>query len=275
MLSVALVLSACASPVIVFSSDRTGQGDIYLRAGDRDLLLAENDRPDRFPRCSANGRQIVFVRGRGTDADIVLVDRRTDTERTLTHDKVADGSPTWSPDGRSIYFTRREGKFDRIARIPVAGGRIDYVTDGAAHDTMPSLSPSGRMLVHHTYRYGRETELHLIDLTTGASRRITDSAGSDYEASFAGNGTILFSSNRAGGHYRIYRLDLASGTTRLLADAGSDAWGPRFDPVKKRVLFFASREGRSRLMTVGLGGGPITALASDGAENSGGDWCRS
>ena len=266
------LLASCAPHRIVYSSQAAPHHLMEARLGDgAPVRLTASSGSDRFPRCSGDGRQILFVREGAGGRDIVLVDR-TGAERYLTRDAAADSSPTWAPDGREIYFTRRVQEHDRIARLPLSGGPIEYLTDGAAHDTMPAVSPTGRLLVHHSYRYGHETELQLIDLQTGAARRLTSSPGSDYEASFAGDDAVVFSSNLGGGHFRIYRLELSNGVVQLLADTGADAWGPRYSRRSGRVLFYSGRPGQWRMWTVPLSGGtprPVRAAIS----GYGGDWC--
>jgi Tol biopolymer transport system component len=276
-------LAGCASmagprePSIVFSSDRTGGGDIYIARedGSRQRQLTRDPSPERFPRCSPDGRFVVFVRGDGASAELIRLDLRTGDELGLTRNNVREATPEWSPDGRRIYFTRTDGAHDRIAVMESDGAEVRFLTDGGAHDVMPALSPDGRLLVHHSYRYGRDTELQLFDLAAARGRRLTEAAGSDYEASFADSATVLFSSNRAGGHFRLYRLSLTDGSARLLADVGADAWGARYSAATGAILFYSGRPGAWRLMRTTLDGQVPVSVIADGMSNSGGDWCRS
>jgi Tol biopolymer transport system component len=141
-------------------------------------------------------------------------------------------------------------------------------------DVMPALSMDGDSLVHHTYRYGKEAQLQVLSLADGQSRRLTTAAGNDYEASFAGNDAVVFSSNRAGSHYRIYFMPLAGAQdARLLADTGADAWGPRPSARTGDVLFHTGTPGKWRLMIVNVAGGPVRPLFNDGTSKSTADWC--
>lgn len=267
--------SAPVAERIVFVSTRTGNGDLYIANADGSSVrrLTSDDRPELLPRCSPDGRYLAFVRGTTAAGDLFKLDLRDGTEVRLTNDPTRDSTPEWSPDGRRIYFTKRDGRHDRIAVVNADGSGLTYLTDGTSHDVMPGVSPSGRHIVHHSYRYGKETELHLIDLKNGASRRLTQATGSDYEASFAGGGMIVFSSNRGGGHHRLYRQSLNSGAVHLLADTGADAWAGRYSAKQRAVLFHTGKPGAWRLMTVSIHGGTPKAILPDGYSNLMADWC--
>lgn len=277
-----LMLAGCApvretphGEAVVFSSERGGNVDIYMAATDGTAIrrLTSDPAPDHFARCSRDGRQVAFVRGEGKASQIWVVNLSTGEERRLTEDNARDSTPAWSPDSRSIYFTRRTDRIDRLAAINLDGGGVRFLTDGAAHDTMPDVSPDGRSLVHHTYRYGKESELQLLDLKTGLSRRLTETPGFDYEVAFAGDGRLVFSSDREGGHYRLYTLSLADRQVQPLADTGRDIWGGRSSRRSGSILFYTGAPKSWRLMRVDRGGGPPTPLIDDGYSNAGADWC--
>jgi len=261
---------------VVFASARDGNTDIYIAAVDGSGLrrLTRDPAPDQIPRCSPDGRHIVFVRGQGAAAEIHRLDLRDGSELRLTHNGHQDNTPNWSADGSQLYFTRRIGDHDRIAVMPALGGEARDLTANTWHDTMPGASPDGRSLVFHTYRYGSDgSDLQLLDLASGRERRLTQAPAYDYEAAFAGSGAVVLSSNRDGGHYRLYVTTL-DGAPRLLADTGADAWGPRYSHRSDAVLFYTGKPGAWRLMRVPLGGGPARPVLDDGQSNSGGDWCR-
>ena len=271
-------VNRAATPNILFSAARDGNTDLYLMAADGTGVrrLTSDPAVDDIGRCSPDGRYVVFRRGGGQSGELFRLDLKTGEELRLTNDAQRDSAPAWSPDGATIYFTKRQGQYDRIVRMAADGGAPMNMTDGAWHDVVPSASPDGRSLVFHTYRYGEGSDLEVLDLASGNSRRITSIAdGSfDYEPFFADNDTIIFSSNRDGGHYRLYALSLASGAARLLADTGADAWGGRYSPATGEVLFYTGSDGSWRLLRVGLTGGTPAGLLDDDNSNAFPDWCR-
>jgi Tol biopolymer transport system component len=281
--SIALALAAagCATapvphspPRIVFSSERSGGGDIYMARIDGSELrrLTHDSLAERLPRCSPDRRQLLFVRGEGAAAELVLLDLASGAERYLTRDEARDSTPEWSIDGAHVYFTRRDGAHDRLAVIAADGSGLRFLTPAGVHNVMPAVSPDGASLVHHSYAFGRETELQLLDLASGAFTRLTDAPGADYEASFAGPDRLVFSSNRGGGHYRLYRQD-AGKDAQLLADTGMDSWTARFSPAHRLVLFHTGKPGAWRSMALPIDGGTPAPILDDGESNSTPDWC--
>ena len=271
----ALAAAPAAAQPFVFSAARDGNVDLYLQTSEGARRLTTDPAADELGRCSPDRRYVVFRRGGGQSGDLYRLDLRTGAELRLTDDPTRDSAAAWSPDGRFIYFTKRKDGFDRIARMNSDGRGMIYLTDGAWHDVVPSVSPDGKSLVFHTYRYGEGSDLEMIDLATARSGRITHVAGAshDYEPFFATNTTVIFSSNRGGGHHRLYVASIAGGEARLLADTGADAWGGRYSPATGDVLFFTGTSNSWRLMRVPLAGGEAVQVIADGNSNYMPDWC--
>ena len=264
-------------PNILFSSTRDGNTDLYLMKFDGSGVqrLTTDPAPDDLGRCSPDGRFVVFRRGGGQSGDLYRLNLETGEEMRLTADPARDSAPAWSIDGQIIYYTKRHEGFDRIARMRADGSEQSFVTHGQWHDVVPSASPDGRHLVFHTYRYGQGSDLEVLELASGKSRRVTALAdGSyDYEPFFATADTIIFSSNRDGGHYRLYALSLVTGQVRQLADTGADIWGGRYSDETGDVLFYTGSPKTWRLLRVPLAGGALTDIAADGQANAFPDWC--
>jgi hypothetical protein len=94
---------------VVFTSGRSGRGDLYLF----DLVTAElkqltdNPQTDLFPQWSPDGRDIVFTTGGKTSHDIHVIRNaglEGQREDVLVSWFFDDVLPTYSPDGKSIAF---------------------------------------------------------------------------------------------------------------------------------------------------------------------------
>jgi Tol biopolymer transport system component len=94
---------------IVFTSGRTGNGDLYLYDLESAKLtrLTSSDETDFFPRWSPDGRDIVYTTGGKQSHDIHVI-RNVSTgeaeEEVLVHWFFDDVLPSYSPDGRYISF---------------------------------------------------------------------------------------------------------------------------------------------------------------------------
>lgn len=102
------------------------------------------------PELSPDGTRFVMRVLRGTQDDIVVVQRDGSNWRDLTNDKFFDRYPRWSPDGKRIAFTSdRSGRYE-IWTIDAEGTNLRQLSfDSPGDTTFPLWSPDGtRLLIH-------------------------------------------------------------------------------------------------------------------------------
>lgn len=169
-------------------------------------------------------------------SDIVVYDierNRVTSPPGLSDPDRMETFPCWSPDGRTLYFCaadrldryvgERDGVEDlfwetirydlmRIAFDPATGawGRPETVLSAARAGgsvTEPRVSPDGRFLMFTLADYGNfpvyleSADLHLLDLRTGAAKRLEcNSRGTDsFHSWSSGGGWFVFTSKRMDG----------------------------------------------------------------------------
>ena len=105
------------------------------------------------PELSPDGSRFVMRLLRGTQEDIVLVQRDGTNWRDLTNDKFFDRYPRWSPDGKRIAFTSdRSGRYE-IWTIDADGTNLRQLTfDSPGDTTLPLWSPDGTRLLFQRSR---------------------------------------------------------------------------------------------------------------------------
>jgi Tol biopolymer transport system component len=151
----------------VFSVVRGGRPALVILDVDRDRIEKEvpfSDLGEVFnPSWSPDGRFIAFSALQGGLTDLFLYDTQAQTTRRLTHDAYADLQPAWSPDGRTLAFVT-----DRFST------RLSTLDIG-------------------------NYQLALMDVATGAVRPVPGAAaGKNINPQWAGDGSLLFVSDRTG-----------------------------------------------------------------------------
>jgi TolB protein len=100
---------------------------------------------------------------------------------------------------------------------------------GNDYSISPSVSADGRMLAYVAKR-GRNYQLHLQDMVTGAERSLSTAAANDESPSFAPNGRYIVYSSNSGGRGALTVVSIDGNTRYSLSANASNikeaAWGP-------------------------------------------------
>lgn len=129
---------------IVFSSARTGQGDLYLldvagiEAPPRQLTFAPQS-AELYPAWSPDSLKLVYV-GRGTVGDnLWLLPTTGGKPLQLTHWSGSQLHPTFSPDGQWVAFYA-DRNHDKLFDLYVVPARTQSTPTLVARDVVPSSS---------------------------------------------------------------------------------------------------------------------------------------
>jgi len=152
-------VSSLLDGFVVWSSNRSGNHDIYLRSFPDGALrqLTAHPHTEYFPRISPDGKRIVFARAhqpwvsqRNVYAwDVWMLDLDTGQERMLAKN---GNVPTWSTDGETVYFQRNANQVVSVGvetheeRVLYESGvNVDVVPETELQT--PDIASDGRLAV--------------------------------------------------------------------------------------------------------------------------------
>lgn len=123
---------------LVFSSDRAGSMDLWLRdlrsGSDRQLTKFPN--AEITPAWSPDGSRIAYINSFGLfQGEVIVLNVKTGEAKKIVDTTFGPGRPTWSPDGKTVvvsslrpYSSRyREGE-NQLLAVPAAGGEAKVIT---------------------------------------------------------------------------------------------------------------------------------------------------
>ena len=209
---------------LAFSSDETGNSDIYVMNADSTgrVKLTDREAKDTEPSWSPDGEWIAFLSRTQGETDIHRVRPDGSGLTSLTvHPAQLYSRPIWSPDGTKIAFTSNRDAdpppqlgptpvpfHSDAPEFPGAAPRPElYVmnADGSSQtrltfnfffDGNPTWSPDSRQLAFQSREDG-DHEIYVINVDGSGLTKLTDNEDADVFPAWSPDGRyITFSSNR-------------------------------------------------------------------------------
>lgn len=141
---------------IVFTSARSGQGDLYmidLAAVEKPPLKLTGDptASELFAAWSPDGQKVAFVGHTQAGDNLYLIDNVAfPAPRAFTTWEHTQTRPSFSPDGSTIAFYSNHSDLDRfdLYMAPLSGTPVLVAMDVIMNDEGPTWTPDGRHLVY-------------------------------------------------------------------------------------------------------------------------------
>ena len=179
---------------------------------------------------------------------------------------------------RVVYRADGEGflpdAFEHVFVVPADGGTGRQLTEGPYDHTDPAWSPDGRELLVSANRrpdadmVPADTEIHAIDVATGAIRALTNRFGPDDSPAVPPDGKLVAYTgydDRYQGYQRkrLYLLSRDNGEIRELAGSlDRDVQQPTWSRDGKHIYFQFDDQGMTKIAMMDLAG-KVTVLADD------------
>jgi dipeptidyl aminopeptidase/acylaminoacyl peptidase len=178
----------------------------------------------------------------------------------------------------------KEGKRTHVFVVPASGGEARDLTTGD-YDAPPfslggptdyAFSPDSKELafVRNTDKVeaaSTNSDVFIVPVTGGEPKRLTGSnQGADASPVYSPDGrylayrsqaTATFESDR----FRLMLYDRQAGQSRSISESlDSSVDGFTFSPDSKKIYFVAAERGREPIYSIGVNGGAMTKLVSEG-----------
>ncbi|HMB67783.1 MAG TPA: alpha/beta hydrolase-fold protein, partial [bacterium] len=254
---------------IVFSSDRSGDPELWLVGADGTGLRRLTHRPgvDSHPAWSPDGSRIAFDADLDGDREVCVLELGSGTVRRLTTSPGWDGTPAWSPDGeRLVFYSERTGNAELFA-MTRDGDDLRRLTETDGDEYRPSWSPDGASLLFE-YAVDGERDICRLDAKGGTRTNLTSHAARDHLPAWSPDGRAILFSTRRDGNDELYVMAAdGSEPTNLTCDPGADVMG-RWSPDGTRIVFVSDRSGSFRIHAMEASGANVVDLEASADQDA-------
>ena len=216
--------------------------------------------------------QIAYVTAERNGSDtlysLIVSDADGANEHVIVESPDPIMSPAWSPDGRRIAYVSFEGYHSSIFIQTLRTGNRIRVSDAPGINGAPSFSPDGRKLVLTLGGPDGNLDIHVMDVATRETTRLTTNRAIDTEGSWTPDGRqIYFTSDRGGGP-QIYRMSAQGGEPERVTFEGSYNARPRLSPDGTKLAMVHLDRGNYRIAVMGLEDRQVLVLSTGRQDES-------
>ncbi len=198
------------------------------------------------PVFSPDGEKIVFVKKEGGNANLYILELKTEKIFPLTSDN--DGltqnfSPHFSPDGKKVVFVRfSKGKRD-LYIMRLEDKTIYPLTEDNADDRCPMFFPDGRRVLFVSNREDNVFNLWSVDIKSGHLIRYTNVKGGVFDPSLSRDGKKVVISGYREGRFSLYVFRVKE---------LESIWKSRPEGKKKQEKFSSRKSGEEIIAEIGF-----------------------
>ena len=251
--------------LIVFSSDRDGNNEIYVMdaTGSKLTRLTNHLASDTFPSWSPDGEMIVFTSDRDGNEDIFVMDSDGSNQVNLSKDPGRDYDPVWSPDGTKIIFTSERETGREVFVMNADGSGQDRLSNNAGRqNSTGAWSPDGSKIAFTSY----QGDLNISTILANGADEIvlTGDPADDASPAWSPDGSKIAFHSWRDGNPEIYVMNSdGTGQTRLTFDSAAD-FGPSWSRDGTKIVFESQRDGKRGVYIINSDGSGLTRISSRG-----------
>ena len=217
--------------VIVFSSDRDGNHEIYIMAedGSGQTRLTNHESTDMFPIWTPNGEKISFISGR--DGGFGIYTMNPDGSNLQ---RIGQGlRHSWLPDGSQLVAEANDGSTWGLYLMNSDGSERRKLIEAEYSMSHPSWAPTGDKIAFTVTDNGQD--IYTADIDGSNLTRLTDN-GFSFSPSWSPDGSLI-AYNSGGNNLGIWLMNSDGSNQRRLSSLISRDEFPSWSPDGGKIVF--------------------------------------
>jgi TolB protein len=199
---------------------------------------------------------------------LMVSDQDGENEHKIMESNDPIMSPAWSPDSRRLAYVSFEGNHSSIFIQTLRSGNRIQVSSRPGINGAPAFSPDGRKLVLTLGGLDGNLDIHVLDINSRQTQRLTTHRSIDTEGSWSPDGRyIYFTSDRSGGP-QIYRVSASGGTPERVTFEGSYNARPRLSPDGEKLAMVHLDRGNYRIAVMDVKRKDLLVLSAGSQDES-------
>lgn len=184
---------------------------------------------------------------------------------------VCDQTP--NPIGVQIVFSSTRDSAQNSVNSEIYGMRADgngvvRLTNNAAQDFAPALSPDKSKILFTSTRDSNRTEIFVMNANGSNVQRLTNNSAVEGIANWSPDGAQIVFTSKRDGNAEIYQMNANGSNVRRLTNNSKTDFNPVWSPDGAKIAFASNRNSDNfEIYTMNTTGGNVVRLTNNSAED--------